>query len=135
MVQAEVKSNTWKESTTCFWPWYWLRVMFPSLTEGRVKSGATVPTSAGIFPTFFPLLDSFAPTVERCTDYTPCQLDCQPSLSGLGEPLNSATTGFRSTPMPGTSTSTTSPAFRALVVPVVPEKTRSPGWRVTCWLI
>jgi uncharacterized membrane protein len=40
-------------------------------------------------------------------------------------------TGFRSTPMPSTSTSTTSPGAILRVVPGVPVKMRSPGMRVT----
>ena len=53
LVQPEVKSNTWKDRTTFFSPRYWLRDMSPSLTEGRVKSGAMSPISAGMF---FPFL-------------------------------------------------------------------------------
>ena len=40
-------------------------------------------------------------------------------------------TGLRSTPMPSTSTSTTSPGAILRVVPGVPVKMRSPGIRVT----
>ena len=47
----------------------------------------------------------------------------------------SSTTGLERTPMPGISTSTRSPSFNATVTPVEPEKTRSPGWRVICWLM
>ncbi len=32
------------DSTTVFFPRYWLRVTFPPETEGRVKSGAGSPT-------------------------------------------------------------------------------------------
>ena len=48
MVQPDVKSNTWNDRTTFFWPLYWLKVMSPSLTEGSLKSGATSPTSPDI---------------------------------------------------------------------------------------
>ncbi len=52
MVQPDVKSNTWNDRTTFFWPLYWLKVMSPSLTEGSLKSGATSPTSPDISQPF-----------------------------------------------------------------------------------
>ena len=52
MVQPDVKSNTWNDRTTIFWPLYWLKVMSPSLTEGSLKSGATSPTSPAISQPF-----------------------------------------------------------------------------------
>ena len=61
MVQPEVKSNTWKDNTTCFWPLYWLSEISPSLTEGRVKSGAVSPTCAGIFLPFFDSVPRLVP--------------------------------------------------------------------------
>ena len=60
--------------------------------------------------------------------------ECRAGL--LGPQARSATTGLRSTPMPLTSTSTTSPSFmnslgvrRAPTPPGVPETITSPGSR------
>ena len=52
-----------------------------------------------------------------------------------GRSQSSMRTVFFSVPMPPMETSTTSSGLMGAFSPREPEKTRSPGWRVTCWLM
>lgn len=76
MVQPDVKSNTWNDRTTGFWPLKLLRLISPSLTDGRVKSGAGSPTCAGISQPSPIYISGFAPFVMDATRiihyFNPC---------------------------------------------------------------
>ena len=50
-VHPPVKSKTWNDSTTFFWPRYWLKLTSSPKLEGILKSGAVCPISAAIILT------------------------------------------------------------------------------------
>ena len=73
--------------------------------------------------------------VARWTTTAASRWPAPPPSSACRPYAFSLTTGLDSTPMPGISTSTRSPSLSATVTPVEPEKIRSPGCRVICWLM